>query len=434
MNILMMSNTYAPIIGGIERSIQSFTDEYRKLGHHVVIVAPQFKDQPKRERGVIRIPSIQNFNGTDFSVNVPIPEFVSKKLKEMRPHVIHAHHPFLMGDMALRLASEFDVPLVFTYHTLYEEYLNHWFHDPKRFKRFVNSLAIGYANLADQVFAPSKSVYDLLIRRGVTAPIEVMPTGIDLERFQQGKGKALKTKFRIPAGSLVIGHAGRLSSEKNVKFLVQCVITFMKKNPSSIFLLVGDGESREEIKNTFEEAGLTDRLRDVGMLKGSKLVDAYHAMDVFVFASHSETQGLVLLEAMASGVPVIAMDGPGVRDVVRDFKNGRLIHSESKILFSSVLKWFSNLNGVQKRELKKEAELTASEYAMPRTAKRALELYTKTVRRKAYEAYRVGPNFWERGMHRIKAEWGLFKNVMKAAGNALVESSQETEEPKKVAA
>ena len=434
MNILMMSNTYAPIVGGIERSIQSFTDEYRKLGHHVVIVAPQFKHQPKREQDVIRIPSIQNFNGTDFSVNIPIPEFVSKKLKEMRPHVIHAHHPFLMGDMALRLASEFDVPLVFTYHTLYEEYLNHWFHDPKRFKRFVNSLAIGYANLADQVFAPSKSVYDLLVRRGVTAPIEVLPTGIDIERFKQGDGKALKKKLRISSNTFVIGHAGRLSSEKNVKYLTQCVITFMKKNPSSVFLLVGDGESKEEIKKAFEEVSLTNRLRDVGMLKGSKLVDAYHAMDVFVFASHSETQGLVLLEAMASSVPVIAMDGPGVRDVVRDFKNGRLIHNESKILFSSILKWFSNLSTAQKKELKKEAELTALEYAMPRIAKRALEFYTKTVRRKAYEAYRIDPNFWERAMHRIKAEWGLFKNVMKAAGTAFVQDNQKTEEPKKVAA
>ena len=417
MNILMFTNTIAPIAGGLERSIQNFTKEYRKAGHRVIIIAPEFKDQPAEEEDVIRIPAIQNFNGTDFSLNLPLPAMMMNKLKDIHPDIIHSHHPFLMGDMALRVAAEYKVPLIFTYHILFEQYMSHWYSGAKRFERFIVTLSMGYSNLADIVFAPSQSIKNLLTRRGVKTPIKVLPTGIYIEDFSNGDGKRLREKLNIAPKTFLIGHAGRLSPEKNLTFLIKSVIHFMKKNKSAEFLLVGTGESEEEIKTLFKKAKLQDRLHATGVLKGQDLIDAYHAMDVFVFSSKSETQGLVLLEAMATGTPVIAEDAPGVRDIIVDYKNGRLIQSENTVLFSSVLQWFIELSEENKNSLRKSARETAQEFTMDKMAKKALEIYKTAAKR----TDPIEPSFWEKGMNRIQAEWDLLKNVVQATGAAIGE-------------
>jgi len=162
MKILMMTNTYTPVIGGVEESIRAFTEQFKKEGHDVLIVAPEFKNVPKREEGIIRIPALQEFNHTDFSVNLPIPGLLAKIMKEFKPDIVHSHHPFLIGDMALRLCGQYDIPLVFTYHTMYEDYLHYIPIRNELIKRFVIELSAGYANLTDHVIVPSQSVFDLL--------------------------------------------------------------------------------------------------------------------------------------------------------------------------------------------------------------------------------------------------------------------------------
>jgi glycosyltransferase involved in cell wall biosynthesis len=158
MKILMMTNTYKPIVGGVERSVETFTEEYRSNRHRVIIVAPQFKNIPKDETDVIRVPAIQNFNGTDFSVQVPIPGVLSRALMGLRPDIVHAHHPYLIGDTALRVAAKHKAPFVFTYHTFYERYTHYVPGDSPVLKRFVIALSTGFANLCNMVFAPSQSV------------------------------------------------------------------------------------------------------------------------------------------------------------------------------------------------------------------------------------------------------------------------------------
>src|SRR3989338_5060675 len=188
MNILMMTNTYKPLVGGLEISIENFTREFRKAGHRVVIMAPEYPDM-RPEAGVVRIPAIQNFNGSDFSVQLPLPGASAEALGDFRPDIIHSHHPFLIGDTALRMASKYNVPLVFTHHTLYEENVHYIPGNKKALKRFIIELSTGYANLADQVFAPSESIMDMLKERNVETPIEVVPSGIHVGHFGRGAGK-----------------------------------------------------------------------------------------------------------------------------------------------------------------------------------------------------------------------------------------------------
>jgi glycosyltransferase involved in cell wall biosynthesis len=210
------------------------------------------------------------------------------------------------------------VPLVFTHHTLYEENVHYVPGNEEALKRFVIELSTGYANLADKVFAPSESVMELMQAHGVQSSIEVVPTGIDVKKFIHGDGQAVRKQHNIPADAFVVGHVGRLAPEKNLEFLAWAVANFLKSQPAAHFLVVGKGPSEEVIQQIILQEGLQDRFHMAGVLKGDDLINAYHAMDVFVFASQSETQGLVLTEAMAAGIPVVAVDAPGVREVVKE--------------------------------------------------------------------------------------------------------------------
>src|SRR5690606_20017087 len=190
MNIVFLTNTYLPHVGGVARSVSAFAETYRSLGHKVLIVAPEFAETMPDEVDVIRVPALQNFNASDFSVALPIPTGLSDDVKAFGADIIHTHHPFLLGMTAVRLARFLNLPLVFTHHTLYEQYTHYVPGDSQAFKTFIIELATRYANLCDHVFAPSESIADLIIERGVTKPVSVIPTGVDLERFAAGERDA----------------------------------------------------------------------------------------------------------------------------------------------------------------------------------------------------------------------------------------------------
>ena len=427
MNILMMSNTYTPILGGLEKSIRTFMLQFRKLGHKVVLVVPEMKGSPEKEYGVLRLPAIQNFSGTDFSVNLPIPGLLSKLVDSFKPDIVHAHHPFLMGDMALRLAGQYRIPLVYTYHTMFDQY--HYLRvGDDAMKQFLTKLSLGYSNLADCVIAPSKSVRDILIKNEVKTRIHVVPTGINIRVFTDGSGKKLRSRLKIPPSAFLVGHVGRLAPEKNLEFLARSAARFVKQNKKAYFLVIGKGSSRKIIKTIFKKEDIEDRLRLVGVLKGEKLVEGYRAMDVFAFASESETQGIVITEAMAAGTPVVALDAPGVREVVKDRQNGRLIYSESEKRFAYALAWCADQNVREWKKIKLEARRTAEHFSIASTVNRALRVYQITKARN-YTPSRIRRSQWHRVMGRVKTEWHLLTNITKATGAALAETvvSKESE-------
>jgi len=416
-----MTNTYAPIMGGIERSIEAFTQELRKRRHKVNIVVPEYEGQPEGERGVIRLPALQHVSGTEFSVNLPIPGMLSDLMEALKPEIVHAHHPFWMGDLALRMAGQYHVPLVFSYHTMFEQYTHYLPMDNEASKAFITELAAGYANLADQVIAPSASVRDVLLKRGVETPIDIVPTGVYVKNFEQGEGDKGRKRIKIPAAAYVVGHVGRLAPEKNLKFLAEAVALFLKKEEKSVFLVVGDGPSKETMEKYFKEQGLESRVYFTGALTGKKLMDAYHAMDIFAFSSLSETQGLVHTEAMAAGIPVVALDGPGVREVVRDGQNGRLIMEQDAKAFAKALGWCSSQNAAEKKNLIAGARMTADEFSMERMTDRLLDVYrTASLRNLRHKEDQNSA--WHIMMGRIKTEFGMLQNLGKATKAAVVEA------------
>jgi glycosyltransferase involved in cell wall biosynthesis len=418
MNILILTNTYAPHVGGVARSVAAFAEEYRKRGHRVLIVAPEFPDMPAHETGVLRIPAIQNFNASDFSVALPIPTQDSDFIDDFAADIVHSQHPFLLGMAAVRIARRRELPLVFTHHTLYEEYTHYVPGDSPVLKRFIIELATRYANLSDQVFAPSESVRDLLLERGVTTPIAVVPTGVRLEHFAQGDGAACRREMGIPEDAFVVGHLGRLAPEKNLEFLAQAVIQFLLGERRAHFLVIGTGPSETTLREHFARAGLHDRLHFAGTLLHQPLADALHAMDVFAFASTSETQGMVLTEAMAAGLPVVALEAPGAREVVNDRINGRLLQAATAADFAAALHWVADLPAQRLRAQKQAALATADAFSMPHTADKALACYASLRPKPAAEA-RDEDKGWEDILTALKTEWDILKSVAGAGDAAL---------------
>jgi len=418
MNILMMTNTYLPHVGGVARSVGAFTNEYRRRGHRVIVVAPEYKDLPEQDFDTIRIPAIQNFNGSDFSVVLPVPGFLQTKLKDFKPDVIHSHHPFLIGSTAIRIASKFQVPLVYTHHTLFEEYVHYVPVDLPRMKSFVTNLSSGYANLADHVIAPSESVADFLRQHDVNTPVSVIPTGVDIDRFERGSGRRFRERCGISEQDFIIGHVGRLAPEKNLSFLAEAVSAFMQKYAHVHFVVVGSGPSRESIEQIFNAHKTNWRLHLLGKLQGQDLVDAYHSMDVFAFSSKSETQGLVLVEAMAAGTPVVALEASGVRDVLMHRQNGCMPESESVEAFAAELEWIYRLSTKQRNDLVQNARQTARGFSIQATADQAIALY-EHLSQQALTDMPKDDSLWHTSLEQIKAEWEVFTNFSSAVTSAI---------------
>lgn len=422
MRIMMMTNTYLPHVGGVARSVSSISDALRKNGHQVMVVAPEFEGMRDDGKSVVRVSALQKFNGSDFSVIVPSDGFLQCQVDAFQPDILHSHHPFLLGGAAQRLAAINGIPLVFTHHTLYEQYTHYAPGDSQFMKRFVSALSTEYANLAQLVIAPSESVRDLLEQRGVVTRIVVIPTGVDEIFFRLGNGPAFRKVMGIPTDAFLVGHVGRLAQEKNLGFMSEAIARFMKLHVGAWFLLVGTGPAHAEIEGTFRRHKVEDRVVMAGSLGQPILTSAYRAMDVFAFASQSETQGMVLTEAMATGTPVVAVDASGVREVLRNGENGVLLERQSLSQFVAALRQIHDSSPAQCRRFYRAALETARRFSIDHSVAQLERQYEPLLARTMATSPEAVDS-WESVRKKLSAEWGAFANLASAAGKALAGGS-----------
>jgi glycosyltransferase involved in cell wall biosynthesis len=427
MKICMMTNTYLPHVGGVARSVSTFAQEYQRMGHEVLVVAPEFDGKPlapAAEAIVERVPSLRNFNGSEFSVRLPLAAALSDRLDAFEADIMHAHHPFLLGDTALRVAMNKNVPIVFTHHTRYEDY-THYVPFSETLREVAVEVPTHFANLCDGVIAPSESIARTIRRRGVTAPMTVIPTGIDVAAFAAADGQRFRERLKIPSDAPVIGHVGRLALEKNLSFLAEAVALHLKVAPEVRFLVVGDGPWRDEMKAVFVRHGVEERLILAGKRVGRVLREAYRAMDTFAFASQSETQGMVVAEAMAAGVPVVALNASGVREVVRDGDNGYLLPTEASAeQFAAALAKLTSDRELRAK-LAAGAQATAKDFSRERSAQRALAFYEEV--RKATRARRLLHHLhpWAALVKRLGLEWDLLSTRTQTVAAAVFGDHEE---------
>ncbi|SEN36830.1 glycosyltransferase [Halomonas caseinilytica] len=404
MNVLMFTNTYQPIVGGVSESVQRLKRQLCMAGHRVLVVAPRLEGQPENETDVVRVAAVQHFNGSDFSLPVPMPGQLYEAIEDFEPDIVHSHHPFLLGDTAARAAETYGLPLVFTHHTLYEHYTHYVPGDSPRMQRFAIALATQYSWLCDSVIAPSESIRDLLLEREANSAIRVVPSGVDTNRFALGNGEDCRRRMGIPEDAYVIGHLGRLAREKNLPFLAEAVSLALSRRPEAHFLVVGDGDAAQVMREIAEEQGVAERFHFTGRLQGRALIDAYHAMDVFAFASHSETQGMVVAEAMAAGLPVVAVAAPGVVEVVVDGENGRLLPEDDTEGLACALEALAEARC--REPLRQGALETAANYDERRCAERCLSVYRDVIARGGPFTH-ADDGGWDRVRGRLGAEWQM---------------------------
>ncbi len=418
----MFTNTYLPHVGGVARSVSTFVEDLLDRGHQVRVVAPTFTEQQEEEADyIIRVPAIQNFNGSDFSVKIPLAGEIGEKIAKFEPDIIHSHHPFLLGDSAVRTSRLLGVPLVFTHHTRYEQYTHYVPLDSPALKRFVSDLATQYANMCHHAIAPSSGIEKLLEKRGVRSPITVLPTGIDTDLFSSGDRERFRAAFRITNNAPVVGHVGRLALEKNLAFLARAVARAAQAIPELKFLVAGSGEAEADIRNIFHGRDVEQSLIMVGSRTGSELADCYAAMDVFVFASRSETQGLVLAEAMAAGVPVVALSATGVDDVLVEGSNGIKLDTETndKGFSAAIQKLFEQHEQIA--SLTPACLETARQFSRQSSCLRLLDLY-ETVVKAGYPPHNQESDPLDSLLISIRTEWELLQKKTAAALSSITES------------
>ncbi len=421
MKICMFTNTYLPHVGGVANSVRSFEQELQRRGHDVSVVAPE-SESVDTASNVLRVPALQNFNGSDFSVRIPQPWLISDFIDEVQPDIIHSHHPFLLGDSALRAARERHLPLVFTHHTLYEHYTHYVPLDSEPMRRFVIQMATEYANLCQHVIAPSDSIRDLLRQRGVKKPVTTIPTGIDLEFFGSGDANRFRERFGIDREAMIVGHVGRLATEKNLDYLTRSIADYVQSHASAVFVVVGDGESRRQMEQQLRDSVPSEQVVFTGRQTGQDLADAYAAMDVFVFASFSETQGMVIAEALAAGTPVVALDGPGVREVVSD-TNGELLPADASeqdfaMAVARILDDSSRLG-----RLSEAARQSAVAFGIGPCTARLCDLYEQMIEETAADGVdEFGP--FEQLQARLETEWDLLVEMASALSAAVLETDE----------
>jgi len=416
----MFTNTFSPHVGGIARSVSELAAGLRDAGHNVLVVAPEFPGSPKVEANVIRIPALQQFAGTDFSVPIPISRSLDKDLDAFAPDIVHSHHPFLLGGTALRVAAFRNLPIVFTYHTRYELYGHYALQNSKIMMRLALSLSLGYADLCDAVIAPSQSTAEFLYQNDIKVPVEIIPTGVKASQFNAGDGAAARREMGIPDDAFVVGHVGRLAPEKNLGYLTDSLISFLKKDHRAHFLVAGGGAMEAQIRADFAEAKLSEKLHMVGVVQGHALANIYAAMDVFAFSSHSETQGLVLAEAMTAGVSVVALDAPGACEIVEDGYNGRLLASNaSPKVFADALAVFAKADPDEIQKLHAGAKATSQLYVNHRAVQHAVKFYSSVLATKP-NAMKVEASPWEVAMRSLGREWKIIGNVAHAVSDAVL--------------
>lgn len=377
MRVLMVSDVYFPRVNGVSTSIETFRRTLPGEGVEVRLVVPRYGAEPD-EPGIARIPGR------------PVPRDPEDRLVGWRAmhaaveraaagcDLVHIQTPFVAHYAGLRAARRHGLPVLATYHTLFEEYLQHYaaFLPAGWLRRQARALSRRQCNALDAVVVPSSAMRERLAAYGVTAPMHVLPTGIPLSRFTAGDGATFRQRHGIAPARPVALFVGRVAHEKNIGFLLDALASARRRCPEALLLVTGEGPAMPELRRQAESLALGEGVRFLGYLdRARELPACYAAADAFVFASRTETQGLVLLEAMAAGLPVVALAAMGTKDILAAAR-GCLVPPDDPAAFGEILADFLNHQEGRPR-LRREAQAYAAEWSDAAMAARLAGLYRR---------------------------------------------------------
>lgn len=388
MHIAFFTNYYHPIVNGVVRSVSSFRETLMKQGHNVFVFAQSDNDYKDNEPFIFRYPSLPLPLG-DISAAIPVSPFVDQLLPILKLDVIHTHHPILLGQTAARKAAELGLPLVFTFHTQYWEY-THYIPFPQEaiqefLKNAVHKWLKDFMQKCQHIIIPSESMKDYLVKEyGLEERYTVVPTGTNLEPFLAADGKSLRQEKGWQDETILIS-VGRLAAEKNWETLLQAFAKVYSEHPDVRLILIGDGPARESLQTLATELGIAERVTFTGSLPFEEVPAYLKAADVFSFASITETQGLVTIEAMAAGLPVVSVDGSGTRDIVEHGKQGFLVENDADALANGLNQLLSDPG--QMKRFRHNALKKAKTFDVDLLSRQMISVYEQAIQDKKADQY-----------------------------------------------
>jgi glycosyltransferase involved in cell wall biosynthesis len=381
VNILMISDVFFPRVNGVSTSIQTFRRALEGMGHTVTLIAPCYGTATADERGILRIPSLSvPFDPEDRFMRRRTILRLQDQLASERFDVLHIHTPFVAHSAGVRLARELGIPCVETYHTFFEEYLFHYVpFAPKSWMRWIaREFSRRQCNSVDRVIVPSRAMHTVLRTYGVEAAMDILPTGLRLEEMKAGEGWRFRARLGIQHDRPTLVFVGRVAFEKNIDFLLRVLDRVRERIPEVAMIIAGEGPAEGDLRRLVHRLDLAENVFFSGYLdRDSELMDCYCAGDAFVFASHTETQGLVLLEAMALGVPVVSTAVMGTVDLLEAGKGALVAKQAVDDFAAEVLRLLQDRD--LQRQLSLEGRALAREWSADRKAQELAELYARLV-------------------------------------------------------
>jgi 1,2-diacylglycerol 3-alpha-glucosyltransferase len=337
MKILFISDVYFPRINGVSTSIRTFVLQMQNLGHEVHLIAPDYDVDTEDEAWIKRIPARSiYFDPEDKLMKYGEAMKLLPALQQEKYDIVHVHTPFVAHYLGLKLAAQLNIPCIETYHTFFEDYLHHylpWM--PKSIARGIaRMISKRQCNAVDAIVAPSNPMLDVLRKYGVNVLSEVIPTGLQDSSFAAADGQLFRLKYGIPLDRPMLLYVGRVAFEKNIDFLLEMTKLLAEKRPDVLLVVTGEGPAEASLHKLAKTLEIEKNVQFIGYLDRNKELNAcYESADIFVFASKSETQGLVLLEAMAQATPVVAIAELGTASILVEGK-GALIAPDDTTQFA----------------------------------------------------------------------------------------------------
>ena len=380
MKILITTDTYSPMINGVVTSVNNLYKELKHKGHKVKILTLSHTGDEKVDGDVYYLKSIRIGVYPDARIKVPLYNKLIKEVIKWKPDVIHSQTEFSMMLESKYISNKLNVPHIHTYHTMYENYLDYLLGGKIINKKISAKITKILLNSLDSVIAPTEKTKNTLLSYGVNKPVYVVPTGIDLSRFQQKisleQKQEIMSKLQINQDDRIIAYVGRIAEEKNISEILTLLPYVIKEFKNIKLLIVGGGPYLNNLKNQVKKQNIKDNVIFTGMINSEEVYKYYKMAEIFVTASTSETQGLTYIEALSSGCPVVCKYDPCIDGVIEQGKNGfsykekcEFTYYINKILRDSYLR----------DKIRKEAIIKANEYSSNMFANKVLDKYSRII-------------------------------------------------------
>lgn len=371
MRISMFSDSYYPYISGVTRAVATAKATLESMGHEVTVFCPAYPEA-STEPGVRRLPSLKAPTNATYYVAVPFFMGLQRAVASVDPDVVHIHSPFNLGRAGMRAARKLGIPVVFTYHTMYNMYAHYVPVFGKSVSKMLEDMSFRVARSVDTVVTPSGVTAEYLRSHGVSSPVVPIPNGINVAEFQSGDPAFLRSALGISPETAVVLTCSRLGVEKNVDVLLKS-FALASRDTGAALVLIGDGPQRGALQQLASSLGVSERTFFAGSVPPSRMPDFYAGADMFLFASLTDTQGLVVVEAKAAGLPAVAVGALGVKDMVKHGEDGYLCENDPRDLAARTVSLLRDPGLLQ--TMKEKARANAQAFSREASAGKLLECY-----------------------------------------------------------